>query len=429
MKMNKIKIIIFGLLITQKLLSAPIPQFSSEKHMGVATCSSGVCHGKSVEDKSENVMMNEYRTWLQFDDHSGAYKTLLNAESKKIASKLGLKSAQSAKICLDCHADNVPASKRGRKFQISDGVGCEACHGGSENWLSEHKDKGATHSNNIKLGLYPSEKPLSRAKLCFSCHLGTADKFATHRIMGAGHPRLNIELEFFTQNQPAHYKVDADYEKRKGSIKSINMWVNGLVFKAREQLRLVQTKQFRQHGLFPELSFYECHSCHRTMSPSRWPVEKNSRTVTPGSVRLDDASLVMLISVLESLNNSQSSVLQKSLKSLHQASLKNIKSVREAAKLIQNQLDVLSKTLISKNFSTSQKKAMRKKLLLNTTKGYFRDYSSAEQVFFAVETLSIDLNEFKKYEKNLDKLFDAVDEDKYYPDQFQVVAKLFLKRL
>ncbi|MBL4773322.1 MAG: hypothetical protein JKX98_06900, partial [Alcanivoracaceae bacterium] len=176
------------------VISAPLPQFSQEKHMGVATCSNGICHGKSVEDTSENVMMTEYRTWLSEDDHAGAYKTLMKPSSKKIANKLGLKSAHTAKICLDCHADNVAKEKRGKKFQITDGVGCEACHGGAEKWLPDHKEKGATHEKNIKLGLYPSEKPRDRAKLCLSCHLGTNSKFATHRIMGAAHPRLSLEL-------------------------------------------------------------------------------------------------------------------------------------------------------------------------------------------------------------------------------------------
>ena len=69
------------------------------------------------------------------DRHSKAYKTLLNEESRTIARKLGLKNAHTADICLDCHADNVPKDKRGPEFFISDGVGCETCHGGGENYI------------------------------------------------------------------------------------------------------------------------------------------------------------------------------------------------------------------------------------------------------------------------------------------------------
>ena len=430
MKIFKQQLLLTMLMIGCHVYAAPLPQFSQEKHMGVATCASGVCHGKSVEDSTENVMMTEYRVWLTEDDHASAYKTLMKPASKQIAKKLGLKSAHTAKICLDCHADNVPREKRGKKFQITDGVGCEACHGGAENWLSDHKEAGATHEKNIKLGLYPSEKPRDRAKLCLSCHLGTSDKFATHRIMGAGHPRLSLELEAFTQNQPAHYKIDTDYEKRKGSISSVNMWLTGLFYKADSQLQLLQSKQFRQHGLFPELSFYECHSCHRPMNPSRWPVEPASSIVSPGSVRLDDAALVVLTSVLEILSNESAGKLKAATKQLHAASLKDKVSIVEAAKFIQGILSEGSAIIIEKKYTSAQKKALRKKLLADAGKGLFRDYSSAEQIFYAVETLSIDLKDENKYENILDKLLAAIDEeDKYYPKQFKIITQLFFQNL
>ncbi len=84
--------------------------------------------------------LNEYRIWQQEDRHAQAFRTLELAESKRIATNLGLPNATAARICLDCHADNVPSDKRGPKFQMSDGVGCEACHGGSEKWLESHAD-------------------------------------------------------------------------------------------------------------------------------------------------------------------------------------------------------------------------------------------------------------------------------------------------
>jgi hypothetical protein len=430
MKASQIILLIIGALFYRCSSAATLPQNSTEKHMGVATCSSGVCHGKSVEDSSENVMMTEYRTWLQQDDHAGAYKTLLRPTSRMIAKKLGLKSAHTAKICLDCHADNVAINKRGKKFQISDGVACEACHGGAENWLSDHKEPGATHEKNIKLGLYPSEKPKDRSQLCLSCHLGTANKFATHRIMGAGHPRLSFELESFSQNQPAHYKVDADYETRKGSIRSVNMWITGLIFKANAQLQLLQSKRFRQHGLFPELSFYECHSCHRAMSPTRSPIESGSKHVPAGSVRLDDASAVVLASVLRVLASDSVTQYVTAIKKLHSASNKGREATIVAAKELQKLLEQLTKGLVAKTYGSVEKRLLRSRLLKDASRGFYRDYSSAEQVFFAVETLSIDLNDENRYKAVLDKLFNAInEEDKYQPDQFSTIAKLFLKAL
>src|SRR5690606_37332927 len=107
------------------------PGIADYKHMGVASCATSVCHGKLAPATDKDVALNEYRIWQQEDRHAQAYRTLELPESKRIAANLGLPNATAAKICLDCHADNVPADKRGPKFQISDGVGCEACHGGS----------------------------------------------------------------------------------------------------------------------------------------------------------------------------------------------------------------------------------------------------------------------------------------------------------
>ena len=148
------------------------------KHMGVASCAASVCHGKLAAQTDRNVQLNEYRTWSQEDRHSQAYRTLESAQSKAIAQKLGLPSAKTAQICLDCHADSAAA--RGPKFLVSDGVGCEACHGGAEKWIESHAEKTATHQRNLSLGMYPTESPAARARLCLTCHMGTGDRMITN---------------------------------------------------------------------------------------------------------------------------------------------------------------------------------------------------------------------------------------------------------
>src|SRR5579862_5524257 len=128
------------------------------KHLGVGSCASSVCHGKSKAQQGRDVALNEYTIWSSPDDfHSKAYRTLSSPRSQAIAAKLGLASAATAPICLDCHADNVPAAQRGPKFQLSDGVSCEACHGGAERWIETHTQKSVAHRDNVARGMYPSE--------------------------------------------------------------------------------------------------------------------------------------------------------------------------------------------------------------------------------------------------------------------------------
>src|SRR5689334_14078549 len=85
-----------------------LPYEMPNKHMGVSTCSSSVCHGSVKSKDAYNVQLNEYITWAHQDTHSKAYTVLLNERSRSMAAKLGIQDASKAKICLDCHADNVP---------------------------------------------------------------------------------------------------------------------------------------------------------------------------------------------------------------------------------------------------------------------------------------------------------------------------------
>ena len=243
-------------LLTPAALAQPLPEVDDRVHEGVASCASTVCHGRVNADDDATVWLNEYRVWLRQDYHSRAYRTLLTEQSQAMAAKLGLPAAHTADLCLDCHADNVPPERRGTRFQIDDGVGCEACHGGAGDWLESHAEQGTSHADNIANGLYPTDQPGTRAALCLSCHLGTRNKFATHRIMGAGHPRLSFELETFSANQPAHYSVDADYVERKGRPDSVSMWLSGLAMNSATLLDLLASGPTRAMRCFLNCLFF-----------------------------------------------------------------------------------------------------------------------------------------------------------------------------
>src|SRR5512146_2127698 len=100
-------------------------------HLGVATCSGSNCHGAAERPAGSAVPGNEYIVWSKRDKHRQAYTVLLEEPALRMARALGLPDAAHQPLCLDCHTDNVPASSRGRQFQLSDGFGCEACHGGA----------------------------------------------------------------------------------------------------------------------------------------------------------------------------------------------------------------------------------------------------------------------------------------------------------
>ncbi len=406
-------------------MAIALPQYDESKHTGVASCASSVCHGKSTAATDSNVMLNEYKLWTTEDRHANAYKTLLSVESKRIASNLGLSApAHKAKICLDCHTDNVAPEKQGKEFRIDDGVGCEACHGGAEHWLESHTEPGVTHANNLKNHMYPTEDGFARAKLCLSCHLGTDKKLANHEIMGAGHPRLVFELESFTANQPAHYKVDADYIKRKGEFSGLRMWAVGQLSAAQQTLSLMQNHLSKTPGLFPELVLFDCQACHHPMSDKRWQQTSSAGKTAPGTVRLNLVNLLMLREFIAVLYPNRSADFNTALVQLNQASQKAPATLDASINAMATTLQPLQEQLLTATLTDAHTKKIRARLLSQAASGEFYDYIVAEQAFYSIEGFTIGLNQFDKYKTQLDKLYKVLkSENTYQPKQFSAVAR------
>ena len=398
------------------------PGVADYKHLGVASCATSVCHGKLSPAPDKHVALNEYQTWTREDRHAQAYRTLDLAESKRIAANLGLASASAAPICLNCHADNVPSDKRGPKFQISDGVGCEACHGGSEKWIQSHAAESATHKGNVALGMYSTEQPLKRAELCLGCHLGTKDRFATHAIMGAGHPRLSFEMEAYTANQPAHYVVDADYEQRKGRIPGMNLWLTGQIESTRRMLTLLQTDMFHSGGMFPEFAFYDCHSCHHPMDKIRWNAQRAGAGIKPGTLRLQTQNLIVLQAVTETFEPAALNELVGLTNALIRAGQRDRAAVAAAARTLQDWVEKRD-GLSRRQFATADITAMRKTLVKYGATDKAGDFAAAEQIVLGLESLSYSLGDHDKKKAALDPLFNAVKNDTAFsPQQFASAA-------
>lgn len=393
--------------------SAPLPQQDNYKHQGVASCASSFCHGALNEKSTYTVLQNEYITWTRHDRHAKAYQTLHSDESKRIAANLGLPNAHTADVCLDCHADNVPKNQQGVLFDITDGVGCEACHGGAEKWIGTHITGSSSHGDNIAAGLYPTEVPEARAELCLSCHYGTKDKFATHRIMGAGHPRIGFELDTFTALQPAHYKVDADYEQRKSASSHVQTWGAGLVTAAEKTLNTIASPRFKG-GLFPELAMFDCHSCHHAMDDKRYGPRPQTGGIGPGQVRLNDSTFVMLRAFVEPFSPRDAKALLTQTQNLHKASTRSMSALMAARSQLQGTLERVADRIKNKPFSRSDKQAMLRQLIKLGKQGEFRDYVAAEQAVMAIDLLLLDLGERAENKAKIDKLYSAVEDEHRY---------------
>jgi hypothetical protein len=380
---------------------------SDYKHLGVASCSSSVCHGKIAPQKDRNVALNEYTIWTRDDRHSQAYNRLKSPLAMQIGAKLALANPSKAKICTDCHADAISEAKAGVKFKLTDGVGCEACHGGAEKWIESHAQPTATHKDNIARGMYPTELPLQRATLCLSCHLGTRDKFATHVILGAGHPRLSFELETFTANQPAHYVVDADYVTRKGKIEGMNLWVTGQIESAERFLSLLQSNLLMPSGMIPELAFYDCFACHHPTDNLRWSKSRAGPGVNPGTLRLQKQNLLILQAVAETIGPDGLADLVAGTDNLIRAGQTDPASVRSAAQRLLERLRS-DETWSTRTYSPAEVAKVRKILVRLAAEDRASDFTAAEQIVLGVDSLSHSLNDYDRRRASLDALYDKV---------------------
>lgn len=370
----------------QNVREEALPQFSQSAHIGVQNCSGSTCHNAKTPSPNSSVAQNEYTIWSGPDKHSKAFRVLGEARSLRIARNLGIGDPRSAAICLGCHSDN--ATHRGPQFQISEGVGCEACHGGAQAWLGTHI-AGFNHQANLQAGLYPTDEPKARARLCLSCHVGSGEgKFVTHVIMGAGHPRLKFELNTSTQIQPAHYVVDKDYVQRKRVPDGVRTWAIGQAMALSETLRAFIDPKRNPAGFVPELVFYDCNACHHPMSNVRY-APHDPGPAQPGVVPFNDANILMLRVIAARVDPGLARAFDERVRAFHEALLQNrTKSIAEARALL-DLSNRIEEAAGGHGYGHDDLKALAAGLIASgVERGNYGEFSAAEQATHALWSIT-----------------------------------------
>jgi hypothetical protein len=375
-----------GMLGPSRLAIAADPSPGGAVHLGVATCSGSNCHGASERPAGSSVPGNEFIIWSKRDKHRQAYSVLREERAVKIAHAIGLPDAVNQKLCLDCHTDNVPPEQRGRQFQISDGVGCEACHGGAQNWLGVHIS-GAAHRDNLAAGMYPTEQPVARAEKCLGCHFGDATRFVDHRLIGAGHPRLGFELDTFTAIEPAHFVVDQSYVQRKGRVTDLQVWATGQAMALVRRIDALLDPKHGKRGLFPELSLFDCQGCHHPYDSAHAPMATASG-LGPGTVKLNDANAVMLEVAAARFSPGAARSLSASLLALHRATDSDPAAVPAAANTLRQTARGLIAPFASREFSGDDIRGLADALIARGGGPDGWRFSHAEQTTMALEAVA-----------------------------------------
>jgi hypothetical protein len=365
----------------------------SATHLGVASCSGSTCHGRQEGD-GKVVRQDEIKLWQEESTaggtHSRALRLIGTARGQAIAARLGIGDATQAPMCLGCHAD--PAPNRGPRFQKSDAIGCETCHGGAQNWLQSHYTVGATHARNVAQGMVPLENPKVRASVCLDCHFGSADsnQFVNHRIMAAGHPRISFEMDLFSTLQQ-HHNEDADYARRKGRTDNVRMWATGQAMALERALTLYSTPKLGQEGVFPEFYFFDCHTCHRRISddPQARPtgIANPGRPIPDGMPAFNDENMIMLAAAARVVAPDLARRFDADARAFHAALARDRPSAVAAAARLRETAGALADAFARRSFGRTETFAIIDSIASEAISPRFTDYEGSVQAVMALDTL------------------------------------------
>ena len=241
--------------------------------VGAGSCSASGCHNANGHSGTKG---SEYSTWIASDPHAQASAVLGSDRSRKMLSRfLGANGAtadpQKEHLCLSCHVFPDPTLKAGSytgSFSPADGVSCEACHGKASQWVSKHYQeswKFLSSSEKSKFGFVDTKNLTTRAQTCVPCHVGEKEMDVNHDLIAAGHPRLRFEMGSFLANYSSRHWRQTD-EMARDPKHSWNVWTTGQVVTTRASLDLLSHRANQKTKPWPELSEYNCASCHHNLS-------------------------------------------------------------------------------------------------------------------------------------------------------------------
>lgn len=421
--------LMFTLLVLIQLAVITIPALASPEnaaaYMGTGSCSSSNCHGSAQPRTATNVLQNEFVTWQRHDQHAKAWTTLTSADSKIIGQHLGIEAPQKDPLCLRCHATFAAVDGRqGNTFTIEDGVSCETCHGAAEKFLGPHAARDATHQSNIENGMHDLVALQPRAELCMSCHYGNEQQAVTHRLIGAGHPRLTFELDTFSALQPVHWKVDDDYRSRKAAYEPIRAWLVGQAVRATAQIDQLLSPTRSHNGVWPEFTTFSCYSCHHSLADGQW---KNGADYHghPGDPVVNLSSVEIVQTAMAVIDPEKGQEIAK----LQTQTLSDLKAGQhDTLKELRSEL-VAAQATLAKVELKGQGSALARGVIALGNKQ--QPYEVAEQITMGLSSIASAFNADGSWHKaEIDALYAALSKpDSYQPKAFTAAAIKLSKNL
>jgi hypothetical protein len=216
--------------------------------------------------------------------------------------------------------------------------------------------------------------------------------------------------------------VDKDYIESKWAGSGLETWAIGQVESARQTLNLIENR-LKTDGLFPELALFDCHACHHNKSNQKWQ-PSDTTNLPPGTVRLNDASFVMVLALASVVQPGLDDQVKSGLRRLHQTVAKGI-GISESIAYLKKLLDKVNGELKSERLLSVSDKLLTK-IIKTSSSGKMNDYARAEQAIMAIDMLLSIGGQRSEHADWLIDVYDTVEnEDEFEPEAFIRVMNMF----
>jgi len=370
---------------------------------GPGSCAASSCHGNVQPQKLTRVLQNEYSTWIGQDKHSNADAVLSNDVSKRMGVILHTKDAKGnpappseAPKCLACHALYHP-DQHAQPFGMEDGVSCEACHGPSSGWLETHTHRDSHADSVANRGMYDMRDLRERAKICLTCHIGTADKFVDHEMIAAGHPDLMFEITYFSYRMPQHWHTP----EQDNPWRSVQAWGVGQAVQLRDSLYRLARRASDPNAAWPEYAELDCYACHHSLTAAAdsWRL-KDTRYYDnrrPGNPPWNEARVVVFRDLVEEVHPDAAKQLNQELRSVAEQ-MNRLNGNRQEIAATATRAAELANQLANELNNQSYDPALTMRLMRRIASNYpaiaNAGYGSAAQAAMTLDDLS------RAYEQN-----------------------------
>jgi len=291
---------------------------------GGASCGTTACHG-GPQAGNHAVLSFAFTIWAKDDPHAGAYQSLHEPRSRRMAGLLGLGEAHRATVCLACHSMQAETPRPLPHELLTDGVACGSCHGDATHWRVAHtlpSWKALSAEERESLGYRDLASITERVRNCVPCHVGDSTREVDHDLVAAGHPRLAFEFSAYQRLWPRHWSPAQAVESRADF--GARAWAVGQAETLRAVAALLAVRAERAAAAesadtaaekksadtaaqeksadtaaqeksadtaaekppasgWPEFSEFDCYACHRSLGPNSYAAGRAAEWRNPAA--------------------------------------------------------------------------------------------------------------------------------------------------